>query len=277
MHRASDFDYTLPPELIAQEPLADRAASRLLVLDRASGAIAHRHFSDVVELIRPEDVVVLNTSRVIPARLHGTRDAGSPKGLPGGRGERGAGRNTEILLVRELEDGTWTAMGHPGGKLKPGRRVVFGDDSAVEILEVLGGGLRRIRFVGALGAQDTIARYGEVPLPPYIRRAPTPADRDRYQTVYAAHEGSVAAPTAGLHFTTRLLEDIKKKGAAVAQLDLHIGPGTFKLVEVEELAKHPMHAEDCGCGLPCSPGLRPGSVRHRSEDLPTPSGSPGWN
>jgi len=235
MHKASEFDYALPPSLIAQEPLADRAASRLLVLERASGAIAHRHFSDIVELIQPEDVVVLNTSRVISARLHGTRDAGS--------GERGAGRNTELLLVRQLEDGTWTAMGHPGGKLKPGRRVVFGDDSAAEILEVLGGGLRRIRFVGVLGAQDTLARYGEVPLPPYIRRAPTPADRDRYQTVYAAHEGSVAAPTAGLHFTHGLLEDIKKKGAAVVHIDLHIGPGTFKPVEVEELAKHPMHAE----------------------------------
>ena len=235
MHRASDFDYTLPPELIAQEPLASRAASRLLVLERASGAIAHRRFSDVVELIRPEDVLVINTSRVIPARLLGMRDVGG--------GMWGVGKNTEILLVRELDDGTWTAMGHPGGKLKPGRRVVFGDDSAVEIVEVLGGGLRRIRFVGVLGAQDTLARYGEVPLPPYIRRAPTAADRDRYQTVYAAHKGSVAAPTAGLHFTTKLLEDIKKKGAAVAHLDLHIGPGTFKPVEVEDLAKHPMHAE----------------------------------
>src|SRR5207249_3459848 len=124
----SDFDYPLPPELIAQEPLADRAASRLLVLERASGAIAHRHFSDVVELIRPEDVLVINTSRVIPARLLGMRDVGD--------GMWGVGKNTEILLVRELDDGTWTAMGHPGGKLKPGRRVVFGDDSAVEIVEV---------------------------------------------------------------------------------------------------------------------------------------------
>src|SRR5256885_8614640 len=183
MHKASEFDYPLPPDLIAQEPLADLAASRLLVLDRASGAIALRHFSDVVELIRPEDVVVLNASRVIPARLHGLRETENPKGLPDGRGQRSG--QAEILLVRELEDGTWTAMGHPGGKLKPGRRVVFGDDSAVEVLEVLGGGLRRIRFVGALGAQDTLARYGEVPLPPYIKRAPTAAGRGRYQTVYA--------------------------------------------------------------------------------------------
>ncbi len=225
---ASDFAYDLPAELIAQEPLADRSASRLLVLERASGAVTHRRFTDLTGLIRPEDVVVLNTSKVIPARLHG---------------ERGAGRRTEILLVRELADGTWTAMGHPGGKLKPGRRVVFGDDSAVEVLEVLGGGLRRIRFVGALDARATLARYGEVPLPPYIKRAPTTADRERYQTVYAAHEGSVAAPTAGLHFTPPQLDDIKRKGTAIATVDLHIGPGTFKPVEVEELARHPMHAE----------------------------------
>ena len=235
MHSASDFSYELPPHLIAQEPLADRGASRLLVLERASGAVTHRRFTDLIELIRPEDVVVLNTSRVIPARLHGTRNAGI--------GKRTAGRQTEILLVRELEDGTWIAMGHPGGKLKPGRRVAFGDDSAVEIMEMLGGGLRRIRFVGTLDARGTLARYGEVPLPPYIHRLPTPADRERYQTVYAAHDGSVAAPTAGLHFTPRLVEDIKRKGTAVATLDLHIGPGTFKPVEVQELASHPMHPE----------------------------------
>ncbi len=220
MHRTSEFDYALPVELIAQEPLADRSASRLLVLERASGAVTHRRFTDLTGLIRPEDVVVLNTSKVIPARLHGIRDVGS--------GVWGVGKNTEILLVRDLKDGTWTAMGHPGGKLKPGRRVVFGDDSAVEILEVLGGGLRRIRFVGALDARATLARYGEVPLPPYIKRAPTAADRERYQTVYAAHEGSVAAPTAGLHFTPPQLDDIKRKGTAIATVDLHIGPGTFK-------------------------------------------------
>ena len=235
MHRTSEFDYALPVELIAQEPLADRSASRLLVLERASGAVTHRRFTDLTGLIRPEDVVVLNTSKVIPARLHGIRDVGS--------GVWGVGKNTEILLVRDLKDGTWTAMGHPGGKLKPGRRVVFGDDSAVEILEVLGGGLRRIRFVGALDARATLARYGEVPLPPYIKRAPTAADRERYQTVYAAHEGSVAAPTAGLHFTPPQLDDIKRKGTAIATVDLHIGPGTFKPVEVEELTRHPMHAE----------------------------------
>lgn len=226
--RASDFDYDLPADRIAQEPLSDRAASRLLVLDRSTGAISHRHFPDIAELIPRGDVLVLNTSRVIAARLHGVRGSGNP---------------AEVLLVRALPDGTWLAMGHPGGKLKPGRRVEFGDDSAIEIVEVLGGGLRRLRFVGALDAQATIAKYGEVPLPPYIRRAPTAADRERYQTVYAAHDGSVAAPTAGLHFTPQLLDQLRAKGALVAALDLHVGPGTFKPVEVDDLADHPMHPE----------------------------------
>jgi len=224
----SDFEYDLPADRVAQEPLPDRAASRLLVLDRATGAITHRRFSDVADLIPSSDVLVLNTSRVIPARLHGKRQSGN---------------TAEILLVRSLTDGTWLAMGHPGGKLKPGRRVSFGDDSAVEIVEVLGGGLRRVRFVGALDAGATIAKYGEVPLPPYIRRPPTTADRERYQTVYASHDGSVAAPTAGLHFTAALLERLRGKGVAVASLDLHVGPGTFKPVEADDLSAHVMHPE----------------------------------
>lgn len=226
--KPSDFEYDLPADRIAQEPLPDRAASRLLVLDRASGVVTHRHFADIVELIPPGDVLVLNTSRVIAARLHGKRDSGNA---------------AEILLVRALPDGTWLAMGHPGGKLKPGRRVTLGADSVIEIVEVLGGGLRRVRFTGATGAEATIAKYGEVPLPPYIHRPPTAADRDRYQTVYALHDGSVAAPTAGLHFTPTLLERVKAKGVAVASLDLHVGPGTFKPVEVENLAGHVMHPE----------------------------------
>ncbi|HKV45518.1 MAG TPA: tRNA preQ1(34) S-adenosylmethionine ribosyltransferase-isomerase QueA [bacterium] len=223
-----DFDYDLPPDRIAQTPLADRSASRLLVLERGPGSPAHRHFRDLPELITPGDVVVLNASRVIPARLHGTRSSGN---------------EAEILLVRDLGDGTWEAMGHPGGKLKPGRRVTFGDDAAVEILEVRGGGLRRVRFTGSLDARGTIAKYGEVPLPPYITRAPDAADRERYQTVYAAHDGSVAAPTAGLHFTPEVLIAIRDRGASIVTLDLHVGPGTFKPVEVEDPAAHVMHPE----------------------------------
>jgi S-adenosylmethionine:tRNA ribosyltransferase-isomerase len=228
MYRTSDFDYQLSAELIAQDPLPDRAASRLLVLDRASGGVRHARFPDLVDLVAPEDVLVLNVSRVIPARLHGKREMG---------------KVAELLLVRELPDGNWIAMGHPGGKLKPGRRVTLGDDSAVEILERLGGGLRRVRFVGALDVRATLAKYGQVPLPPYIRRPPRAEDRERYQTVYAEHDGSVAAPTAGLHFTPEVLERIKRRGTAVATLDLQIGPGTFKPVEVDDLADHPMHAE----------------------------------
>ena len=233
--RTSDFDYSLPPSLIAQHPLPDRGASRLLILDRATGAIRHGRFGDVVDLVAPGDTLVLNVSRVIAARLRGMRDVGS--------GLRGPGGKAEFLLVRELPDGTWLAMGHPGGKLKPGRTVRFGDDSAVEVVEMLGGGLRRVRFLGPLDAPATLAKYGEVPLPPYIRRAPNSDDRERYQTVYAAHDGSVAAPTAGLHFTRDLLDRLRDKGVAFAELDLHVGPGTFKPVETEDLAHHAMHAE----------------------------------
>jgi S-adenosylmethionine:tRNA ribosyltransferase-isomerase len=228
MYRASDFDYSLPPELIAQEPLPDRAASRLLVVDRGSGDMRHRRFADLLALVAPGDVLVLNVSRVIPARLRGTRDGGAA---------------AELLLVRELPDGTWLALGHPGGKLKPGRRVRFGADSAAEIVAVLGGGLRRVRFEGPLDGRATLAQHGEVPLPPYIRRAPRPEDGERYQTVYAVHPGSVAAPTAGLHFTPALLASLRAAGVAVAELDLHVGPGTFKPVETEELASHVMHPE----------------------------------
>jgi len=171
------------------------------------------------------------------------RDALKDSLTVAGSGMRASGGKAELLLVRELPDRTWLAMGHPGGKLKSGRRVTLGDDSAVEIVEVLGGGLRRVKFVGQLDAGATLAKYGTVPLPPYIRRPPRLEDRERYQTVYAEHDGSVAAPTAGLHFTPELLERIKRRGTAVATLDLQIGPGTFKPVEVDDLADHPMHAE----------------------------------
>ena len=241
--RLSDFDYDLPSSQIAQHPLPDRSASRLLVLDRATGTTSHLHFGDLLTVIPSRELLVLNTSRVIPARLHGKRETG----------------NAEILLVRELSDGSWLAMGHPGGKLKPGRRVTFGDDSAVEILEVLGGGLRKVRFVGSLDARATLAKYGEVPLPPYIRRPPTPADRERYQTVYATHDGSVAAPTAGLHFTTELLTRIHEAGIAVTAIDLHVGPGTFKPVETENLEEHTMHPE----AYEISPGAADGINHNR--------------
>ena len=173
-YTTSDFDYDLPSDLIAQEPLAERSASRLLVLERSTGAIAHRRFTDLPELVAPADVLVLNASRVIPARLVGTRERGG---------------TAELLVVEQRPDGDWLALGHPGGKLKVGRTVTIGPDSTVEIAAVLGGGLRRVRFVGALDGPATLARYGLAPLPPYIRHTPNALDRERYQTVYAEHDG----------------------------------------------------------------------------------------
>jgi S-adenosylmethionine:tRNA ribosyltransferase-isomerase len=225
---AADFDYHCPPELVAQRPAADRAASRLLVVDRATGGVSHRRFLELPSLLAPGDVLVLNVSRVIPARLTGIRENGRP---------------AEILLVHPTPDGTWLAMVHPGGKLKAGRRVRFGGDAVAEIVEVVGGGLRRVRFIGALDAQTVMERYGLVPLPPYIRRAPEAEDRERYQTVYARVDGSVAAPTAGLHFTPAILDAIQTRDIAVAEVVLHVGPGTFKPVEVDDPSRHVMHAE----------------------------------
>jgi S-adenosylmethionine:tRNA ribosyltransferase-isomerase len=225
---AAAFDYHLPPGLIAQQPLPDRTASRLLVLDRRTGATTHRTFHDLPSLLEAGDVLVLNTSRVIPARLRGSRDNG---------------REAEVLLVHPEPDGCWLALVHPGGKLKPGRIVRFGDDATAEVTDALGGGLRRVRFSGRTPVRDLMNRYGTTPLPPYIRRPAAPEDRERYQTVFAREEGSVAAPTAGLHFTDELLNAIRARGIVVSELVLHVGPGTFKPVEVADLITHPMHPE----------------------------------
>jgi len=188
----------------------------------------HLHSTASDGSLAPADVVVLNASRVIPARLRGMRASGGP---------------AELLVVEQRPDGDWLALGHPGGKLKAGRTVRIGPDSEVDIVEILGGGLRRIRFIGALDGRATLARYGLAPLPPYIHHTPNALDRERYQTVYAEHDGSIAAPTAGLHFTTALLDRIRSRGAGVVTLDLHVGLGTFKPVRVEDPATHPMHAE----------------------------------
>jgi len=226
-----DFDYACPPELIAQHPTPNRADSRLLILERADGRVTHRAFREFPTLLRPGDALVLNTSRVIPARLIGARDNGRP---------------AEILLVHPAADGTWLARVHPGGKLKVGRRVSFGEPGGggaeVEIVEMVGGGLRRVRFHG-VDAHEAMRRWGTVPLPPYIHRAPDLSDRDRYQTVYARADGSVAAPTAGLHFTPEVLAAVQASGVAIAEVVLHVGPGTFKPVEVTNIRDHVMHAE----------------------------------
>ncbi len=221
-----DFDYSYPPEAVAQRPLPERSASRLLVLDRERGTVTHRAFGDVADLLRADDVLVVNTSRVLPARLYGQRENGRP---------------AEVLLVRELGEHTWLAMVHPGGKLKVGRRIRFPDGTA-EVVAVEGGGLRRLKFTGT-SPRELMTTHGAVPLPPYISRPPDTADRDRYQTVYADTEGSVAAPTAGLHFTPEVLDAVRARGAVVVDVILHVGPGTFKPVEVDDPTCHVMHAE----------------------------------
>jgi S-adenosylmethionine:tRNA ribosyltransferase-isomerase len=265
--RTADFDYDLPPELIAQEPLAERSASRLLVLlrsdrratfpdrrsagregkpvRRASGTfrgpemlagdqravqgsvLIDSHFSQLTSLIAPGDLLVLNTTRVRHARLIGTRPSGAP---------------AEVLLIHPGAGGAWVAMGKPGSAMQPGKRIELGDGVAIETDEVLPDGHRLVRFVGS-SAADAIARFGRLPLPPYITRAPTAEDEERYQTVYAQTEGSVAAPTAGLHFTPDILDALSARGVLISGLDLQVGPGTFKPVEVDDPAEHPMHPE----------------------------------
>lgn len=225
--RTSDFDYHLPPELIAQHPTARRDASRLLVVHRASGLLEDRSFPDIADLIPPGDLLVLNNTKVRHARLLGTRPSGAP---------------AEVLLIHPNADGTWLAMGKPGSALRPGKRIRFGPDSEVETVAIEPDGERSVRFVG-LPAERAIAAYGKLPLPPYITRAADAGDESRYQTVYAEREGSVAAPTAGLHFTPALLDRLRARGVRIAALDLEVGPGTFKPVETEDPSQHPMHPE----------------------------------
>jgi S-adenosylmethionine:tRNA ribosyltransferase-isomerase len=226
--RTSDYAFALPPHLIAQEPLPDRVASRLLLVDRTSGRIEHRHFRDIVDLIPAGDLLVLNVTRVIKARLLGTRPSGAP---------------AEILLLKPLDDSRWEAMVSPGGKLHPGRRVHIAPGLDVEVLEITERRTRVVRLDSSLPVDEALERYGHVPLPPYIARADTPADAGRYQTVYATHRGSVAAPTAGLHFSTELLAQLAARGVGRADVVLHVGAGTFKPVETEDPADHVMHEE----------------------------------
>jgi S-adenosylmethionine:tRNA ribosyltransferase-isomerase len=227
--RTSEYEFDLPDDRIAQQPSSRRDESRLLVVPRSGGEFRHLHFRDVVELFRPGDVMVLNETRVFPARLLGRR--------PGG-GE------AEILLLHPAEDGEqWIALARPGARLREGRRVEISPELAVEIVEVLPGGERRVRLLSDLPLDEALARFGQVPLPPYVRRAAGESDVERYQTVYARERGSVAAPTAGLHFTPELLERIEAHGVRTARLTLHVGVGTFRPVESDDPAEHPMHRE----------------------------------
>ncbi|HEV8234689.1 MAG TPA: tRNA preQ1(34) S-adenosylmethionine ribosyltransferase-isomerase QueA [Gemmatimonadaceae bacterium] len=226
--RTSDFDFHLPPEQIAQHPLARRDESRLMVVDRASGAITHRRFRDLADLIPVGDVLVLNRSRVVRARLLGKRASGAP---------------AEIMLLKPLGGDRYEALVSPGGKLKPGRVVTIARNFFVEILEVTERRTRVVRLVGDGALDILIERHGHVPLPPYITRPDATDDAERYQTVYAREAGSVAAPTAGLHFTPELLDDLARRGVRRAEVLLHVGAGTFKPVEVEDPAEHVMHEE----------------------------------
>jgi S-adenosylmethionine:tRNA ribosyltransferase-isomerase len=226
--RTSDYDFDLPASRIAQEPLERRDASRLMVVDRATGSVSHRTFTDIVDLVDPRDVLVVNRTRVLRARLLGKRASGAP---------------AEILLLKPVGEHTYEAMVSPGGKLRPGRRVEIGPGFSAEILEVTERRTRIVRLESDLPVDDAIERFGHVPLPPYIARADAPSDAERYQTVFARESGSVAAPTAGLHFTTDLLDRLAMRGVARAEVLLHVGAGTFKPVEVEDPAEHVMHSE----------------------------------
>jgi S-adenosylmethionine:tRNA ribosyltransferase-isomerase len=228
----ADYDFHLPAELIAQIPLPRRDASRLMVVDRRARTISHRTFTDLPDLIAAGDLMVVNRSRVVKARLLGTRI--------------GSGAPAEVFLLQPLGDGRYEAMVSPGGKLKPGRVVQVADGFTVEILEVTERRTRIVRLAAAAPfatVAEAIEAHGHMPLPPYIDRADDAADLDRYQTVYAREPGSVAAPTAGLHFTPELLAALDARGVRRGEVVLHVGAGTFKPVETDDPANHLMHEE----------------------------------
>ncbi len=226
----SDYDYELPPELIAQTPADQRDGSRLMVVDRRTGTFRHHAFPDIATFLQPGDLLVINDTRVLPARLHGRKQTGG---------------NVELLLLRRLEPGLWEAMGKPGRRLRPGSVVHLltrdGDlsESVAEIERRQDGGLFAVRL--PMEVEDRLDRYGEMPLPPYIHARLN--DPERYQTVYSEKMGSAAAPTAGLHFTPELLADLELRGVRIARVTLHVGLGTFLPVKVDDMRQHEMHAE----------------------------------
>ncbi|MDN5347879.1 MAG: S-adenosylmethionine:tRNA ribosyltransferase-isomerase [Clostridia bacterium] len=228
--RLEEFDYYLPPELIAQEPLEPRDASRLLILHRSGGQIEHRHFYDLPAYLRPGDVLVVNNTRVIPARLHGYKET--------------TGAKIEVLLLKEVGLRRWEVLARPARRLPVGARVIFGQGELVgEVLAPTPAGGRLLQFYcpGGDDFRTVLGKLGQVPLPPYIRR---PLERaERYQTVYARQEGSAAAPTAGLHFTPELLAGIREQGVQVVELLLHVGLDTFRPVKEENIEEHRMHSE----------------------------------
>ena len=226
--KKSDFYFDLPQELIAQDPLEDRSSSRLLVLDKNTGEISHHIFRDIIDYLHPGDCLVLNNTKVIPARLLGERE--------------GTGGHVEVLLLKRKEADVWETLVKPGKKCKPGQRLTFGDGLLkAEVLETVEEGNRLIRFEYEGIFEEVLDKLGEMPLPPYITHKLK--DKNRYQTVYAKYEGSAAAPTAGLHFTQELLQQIADKGIKIAYVTLHVGLGTFRPVKEENVLEHHMHSE----------------------------------
>ena len=226
--KTSDFYFDLPEELIAQEPLKDRASSRLMVVHKDSGKREHRHFRDIKEYLKAGDCLVINNTKVLPARLYGERV--------------GTGAAMEILLLVRRDMDTWEVLVRPGKKARPGDKISFGGGKLVaEVLEVIEGGNRIIKFEYEGVFENILDELGEMPLPPYITHKLE--DKNRYQTVYAEHEGSAAAPTAGLHFTPELLREIEEMGVKVAHVTLHVGLGTFRPVKVDNVLEHEMHSE----------------------------------
>lgn len=226
--KTSDFYYDLPEELIAQTPILERDHSRLMKLDRNSGEVTHLHFYDIVDQLKPGDCLILNNSRVLPARLYGIKE--------------GTGAQVEFLLLNQKEDDCWEVLAGPGKKAKPGSRFTFGDGLlSAEVLEIVEGGNRIVKFSYQGNFYQVLDKIGQMPLPHYITKRLE--DKERYQTVYAKEPGSAAAPTAGLHFTPELLEKIKEKGISVGFVTLHVGLGTFRPVKVDEITEHKMHAE----------------------------------
>ncbi|MCQ2421534.1 MAG: tRNA preQ1(34) S-adenosylmethionine ribosyltransferase-isomerase QueA [Lachnospiraceae bacterium] len=237
--KTSDFYFDLPKELIAQDPLEDRSSSRLLVVHRQDGRLEHKHFSDVIDYLNPGDCLVINDTKVIPARLIGERlhKTDGPFREPDGPGAK-----IELLLLKRLTDNRWECLAKPGKRCKEGDRVSFGDGLLVAtVTEVLPDGNRIVSFSYDGIFEEILDKLGQMPLPPYITHELK--DRNRYQTVYAKYEGSAAAPTAGLHFTKELLSKIEAKGIQIAHVTLHVGLGTFRPVKEEEILDHQMHTE----------------------------------
>ena len=226
--KRQDFYYDLPEELIAQDPLEDRSSSRLLVLDKKTGETQHHTFREIVNYLNPGDCLVINDTKVIPARLIGAKEE--------------TGAKIEVLLLKRKQNDVWETLVKPGRKAKPGTRISFGDGLLNgEVIDVVDEGNRLIRFEYDGIFEEILDQLGQMPLPPYITHQLK--DKDRYNTVYAAHEGSAAAPTAGLHFTPELLEEIGRKGVDIARVTLHVGLGTFRPVKVEDVENHHMHSE----------------------------------